>query len=282
MITFFTIPRDFDGEVGTRQTNAIGSWKRAAPDVQVLLLGSDAGVERAAHELGVEHVPDISLNEHGTPLLDDAFRIAQSHSLHPLLAYVNTDIVVLDDFAAAGRELSGAARSFLMIGECWDAPLGRLDFDRDWRAEVSAAASLGRKRGAAALDYFLFTTGLYSDVPPFAVGRLLFDNWLVWKARQQGVLVVDATRRVRPLHQHHGYGHIGGTYRAAQASPEAAANWALVGSKSRIYTRFDASHLLTQRGLRRNVGATWRVKERARKALYKLRRGQLRPVRMPT
>jgi hypothetical protein len=282
VITFFTIPRQFDGEVGTRQRNAIGSWTRVAPDVQVLLLGSDAGVDDAARELGVEQVPELALNEHGTPLLDDAFRIAQERARHPLVAYVNTDIVLLDEFAAAGRELSLLERPFLMIGECWDAPLGQLDFDGDWHAEVSAATSVGHKRGAAALDYFLFTTGLYSDVPPFAVGRLLFDNWLVWKARRQGVAVVDATRRVRPLHQRHGYAHIGGTYRTAQASPEAAANWALIGSKSRIYTRFDASHLLTKRGLRRNVGATWRAKERARKALYKLRRGQLRPVRMPT
>jgi hypothetical protein len=282
VITFFSIPRGFDGEAGTRQRNAIESWTRVAPDVQVLLLGSDAGVDTAARELGVEHFPELALNEYGTPLLDDAFRIAQEHARHPLVAYVNTDIVVLDDFAAAGRELSLLERPFLMIGECWDAPLGPLDFEGDWRSEVGAAASAGRKRGAAALDYFLFTTGLYSDVPPFAVGRLLFDNWLVWRARRQGVAVVDATRRVRPVHQRHGYAHIGGTYRTAQASPEAAANWALVGSKSRIYTRFDASHLLTERGLRRNIGATWRAKERVRKALYKLRRGQLRPVRMPT
>ncbi len=282
MITFFTIPRDFDGEVGVRQRNAIGSWTRIASDIQVLLLGSDAGVAEAAQDLGAEHVAAIAVNEYGTPLLDDAFRVAQASARHPLLAYVNTDIVLRNDFATAAGDLHALARPFLMIGECWDAPIGSLDFDGDWRAEVSAAVAGGRKRGAAALDYFLFTAGLYLDVPPFAVGRLLFDNWLVWRARDEGSVVVDATRRVKPLHQRHGYGHIGGTYRTAQASPEAASNWALVGSKSRIYTRFDATHLLTQRGLRRNLGAILRAKERGRKALYKLRRGQFMPARMPT
>ena len=282
MITFFTIPRGFDDDAAVRQRNAIGSWGRVAADVQVLLLGSDPGVAEAAHEFDAEHVPDIALNEFGTPLLSDAFRIAQERARWPLLAYVNSDIVLLEDFAAAGRTLAALEQPFLMVGECWDAPLGPLDFAGNWRADAAAAAAGGRKRGAAALDYFLFTDGLYRDVPPFAVGRLVFDTWLVWKGREQRALVVDASRCVRPVHQRHGYGHIGGSYSALWASPEAAANWALAGSKSRVYTRFDATHLLTPRGIRRNLGATWRVKERARKAIYKLRRGQLRPARMPT
>ena len=54
----------------------------------------------------------------------------------------------------------------------------------------------GKRRGAAAMDWFVFPAGLFGEVPPFAVGRAGFDNWLVWKARQVGI-VVDATHDVR-------------------------------------------------------------------------------------
>lgn len=105
LLTLFTVPKGFVGDTGVIQRNAIESWTRLGPDVEVILCGDDDGTAQAALDLGVRHVPDIRRNEHGTPLLDSVFDAARQASLSPLLAYVNADIVLFDDFLNAARSL---------------------------------------------------------------------------------------------------------------------------------------------------------------------------------
>lgn len=271
MITFFTIPKAWHGDDARRQRNAVSSWLGIGAGV--ILFGDDPGVREAASELGAGHEPKLTRNENGTPLLDGVF--ARAHELVPrgFLCFANTDILVGDDFGTAAESLRDMA-PLLMIGESRDANVA---------GDIAPGGPLppGRKRGAGALDWFLFTRGVFEQIPPFAVGRAAFDNWLVWHARNAGATVVDATPSVRVVHQAHGYGHVSGGFASTRAGAEAAANWRLIGSKDRIYTRYDATHVLGRRGLRRNLGATLRAKERARKAVWKLRHGQLRRIRPP-
>jgi len=271
VIAFFTIPKAWRGDDARRQRNAVRSW--LAIGARAILFGDDPGVADAAGELGAEHVPAVTRNQSGTPLLDGVF--SRAHELVPtgFLCFANADIVVGDDFRAAAEQLR-RLDPLLMVGESWDA---------DVPGELDPVEPLprGRRRGAGALDWFLFTHGLFERIPPFAVGRAAFDNWLVWHARSTGATVVDATPSVHVVHQAHGYAHVSGGFMSTRAGEEAAANWRLIGSKDRIYTRFDATHVLTRRGLKRNLGATLRAKERARKAVWKLRHGPLRPVPPP-
>jgi hypothetical protein len=127
----------------------------------------------------------------------------------------------------------------------------------------------GRRRGAAALDWFVFPADLYADVPPFAIGRACFDNWLVWRARQDGI-VVDASADVVAAHQRHDYGHVAGGKSEAYYGAEAARNLELAGGKSHLYTLHDASHVLRSGKLYRNPGAPLRWRENVRKAAWKL------------
>jgi hypothetical protein len=135
------------------------------------------------------------------------------------------------------------------------------------------ALATGTSRGATAIDYFVFTAGLFDPMPPFVVGRARFDNWLVWRARQRG-MVVDASAAVVAVHQSHDYGHVPGGQDEAHFGEEAEANFALTGGSRTIFTIHDASHRLTANGsVRRNLGAVFRARETARKAAWKLRRG---------
>ena len=106
-------------------------------------------------------------------------------------------------------------------------------------------------------------------MPPFAIGRACFDNWLVWHARQ-GAIVVDATADVVAAHQRHDYAHVDGGKEEAYYGEEAARNLELSGGKSRLYTLHDASHVLRGGRLRRNPGAPLRWRENVRKAAWKL------------
>lgn len=275
MITFFTAPKAMTGEAARLQRNAIGSWRFVGADAQVVLVGDDPGVAEAAAELGVQHVGGVAPNEYGTPRLDAVFEAARRVARHRLLCFANADIVFRQDLAVAASLLGHRFRSFLAVGESWDAPLdGLLDFDASWDLEVGRALSGARRRGAGALDFFLFTDDLFKELPPFAIGRVGFDNWLVWRAEADGAAAVDVTGAVRPLHQRHGYAHLrGGRDATRHESPEGLRNLELAhAGGGEIFTRYDATHLLTPRGVRRNVLRPFRLKERSRKALYRVRR----------
>jgi hypothetical protein len=242
VLTLFAVPKPFKGELDALQRRSVESWRSL--DVEVLLLGD---VAEAARELGVEHDPGLELTAHGTPRLDSAFALADAAAHFPLRCFVNADVILGPDLLEAVRAVSAESERFLVVGQT----------EED-----------GKRRGAAAMDWFVFTPGLFGDVPPFAIGRAGFDNWLVWKARQVAI-VVDATHDVRALHQPHGYAHVEGGMQEAYYGEEAARNIELAGGKSHLYTLHDASHVLRGGRLRRNVGAPLRWREYVRKLAWK-------------
>jgi hypothetical protein len=114
------------------------------------------------------------------------------------------------------------------------------------------ARECGRLRPPQWIDYFVFPRHLlYQQVPPFAVGRPGYDNWLLWKVRSIGVPVVDVTRAVVAIHQNHDYSHHPGGQKGLWQDVEAQQNHALLG-KGHFATIDNATHRLTPNGLRRN------------------------------
>jgi len=269
VLTLFTIPKPFRGHIGDIQRNAIESWRALRPEVQIVLVGDEEGVEAAARSAGVEHVDRLARNERGTPRLDSAFEGVEAVARHPLWCLVNADIVLLDDFPAAVAQVAGRYVSFLMVGESRDlslaagAPLGESAYRDELRRWALAD---GRLRGYAALDYFVFPRGHFSPLPPFLIGRACFDNWLVWRARQRGP-VVDATRRVVSVHQSHDYSHMAGGLEETYYGEEAKYNERLAGGRAYIYSLHDATHRMTRSGaIYRYWGSTLRARENLRKA----------------
>jgi hypothetical protein len=260
VLTIFSVPKPFHGVIGEIERRALASWTALGDDVQVLLLGDEEGVGEAAREAGAEHLADLARTDRGTPRLDAALVVADRAARHSLLCFVNADVILLDDLVTAAQRVSEQAERFLIVGQTVDVdePRGRDD-----------AIARGRRRGAAALDYFVFPAGLYREVPPFAIGRACFDNWLVWRARQDAI-VVDATADVVAVHQRHDYAHVEGGKAEAYYGEEATRNLELAGGKSRLYTLHDASHVLRGGRLRRNPGAPLRWRENVRKAAWKL------------
>ena len=248
MITLFAIPKAFTGPAGLIQRNALSSWTRLGEEVEVLLVGDDDGVAQAAREAGVRQVAEVERTEYGTPLLSSAFALARAASTRRLLAYVNADIVLLPDFVAAVRRIR--FRSFLCLGRRWDVdvmeelPTGG-DYERRVRSLVAARGKLALPD---AIDYFVFErAGPLAELPPFAVGRPGWDNWMIHRARSLGLPVVDATRVLTAVHQNHDYAHVPEPSGYRWYGPEATANFALMKGLERFQTRH-ATHVLTRFG----------------------------------
>lgn len=247
MITFFTVPKPFTGHTGVIQRNAVRSWTASVPGSQVLLCGREPGTAESADALGVEHVPEILCSRLGAPLIDNVFRQAHGRARHDTLCFVNADIVFRGD---VGKVL-GVPSPYLLIGESLDVDLrDPLECgDPEWRSRLP---HVGVSRGPLAIDWFFFTRGLFADLPPFSIGRARFDNWLVWRARSRGAVVIDGTTVIDALHQRHNYGHLAGGRREAYRGADARRNQALAGLWCYLYLHsiLDADWTLTAHGLR--------------------------------
>lgn len=241
MLTIFCNPRPFTGEFDLIQRNAIRSWTRLKGPCQIILFNDEENTtEAVARELGVEFVGSVAANEFGTPLLDDVLARTKRMARFDLLAQVNADIVLFQDFvdtlAALHRGMAG--REFFAIGRRWNLHLsGAIDFAPGWEAALRRRARTdGALHGPSGLDYWVFPRSTAFDPPPFCVGRPGMDSWLVFRSKQLGIPVLDATEGVMIVHQEHGYPK----KRAAHFEEECSRNIRLAGGRSNLMTLRDA------------------------------------------
>ena len=104
-------------------------------NVEIILFGQTDGAAEIAEQLGLVFIPQVATNEFGTPLINAMFEIAQAQGRFDLQAYMNCDIILLDDFFPAVCCLS--LKKFLMVGQRWDLDLNAaLDFSSNWQALV--------------------------------------------------------------------------------------------------------------------------------------------------
>jgi hypothetical protein len=255
VFTLFALPKAFIGHTAIIQRNALGSWVRLRPAPEVVLFGDDPGVAEAAREFGVRHIPAIARNEFGTPLVSDLFQKAEAASVHDVLCYTNADIIFMNDLPAAVARVAQGQRRFLLGGKRWNLDLRTpLGFDDGWDERLRAhSRAQGVLQDAWWIDYFVFRRGIAAAMPPFAIGRPAWDNWLIYHARRQRIPVIDATEVVAAIHQAHDYAHVPQSTGDHWRGPESDRNIALAGGHERAFSLLDASHRLTHRGIRRRV-----------------------------
>jgi len=250
LITLFSAPKPFtDPHIAVIQRNAIRSWT-LLPEAEVILLGDEAGLAQTARELGVKHLPDVAHNASGTPLISSMFELARKNSTSPLLCIVNADVILMPDFIEAAQRVAKLKDRFVLLSRRWDLDVTQpVEFAEGWqnrlRSIVHAQGQLHRPAGS---DFFLFPKSCYTDLPPFAIGRAGWDNWMICKARQEKWAVIDCTPAVMIVHQNHDYSHLPGG-EAPYTSPETNENIQMAGGVAAIrYTVLDATAQLTRGG----------------------------------
>ena len=277
MLTLFAIPKAFRGHIDTIQRNAIRSWTLLRPRPEIILLGNDPGTAEVAQEFDLKHIPDIECNEYGTPLLSSLFGLAQRVGIGSLFAYVNADIILMPDFIAAIERVP--FRRFMLTGQRWNLDIESvLLFGPDWESRLRQQVQRsGQQEGPQAMDYFVFSRDTYTEIPPFAIGRLCWDNWMLYKALNLNIPLIDASQAVMAVHQNHDYNHHPAGRDGVFLGSEAARNLELLGGQHYTYFMLDlANWQMTSAGLRK-PGWTWERLDRHLDMLP-LARPSLRPL----
>lgn len=246
MITIFSNPRPFKGRFDRIQRNAIKSWQQLNLECQIILFeDEEETTSKVACELGVQCIKDVATNEYGTPLLHDVFKKVKVASVHQILAQVNTDIILFNNFVAAVENVVRQMKEvpFFMSGRRYDLDFNEtIDFRQDiWRKNIiDLKNDRGKLHAFSGMDYWIFPKSLDFDPPAFVVGRPGMDSWLIFKCRSLGVPVIDATQMVTIIHQNHNYP----TKKLSSYDIESAKNIELAGGFSRMMTLREANFVL--------------------------------------
>jgi hypothetical protein len=255
MFTIFTIPKAFQGHIGTIQRNAIHSWTLLHSRPEIILFGNEKGTAQVAAELGLRNEPQIASNVYGTPLLDDLFCRAELDAGSKWMCYVNADILLLSDFGSAVEHVTKSFKQFLCVSKRvnLDVPEA-LNFSTDWETTLKARCRASGKSGDhTAIDVFVFPKGAYRNVPDFGIGRLWFDQWLIKAAKEAKFPVVDLSLVAPVLHQNHDYNHVDGGRERIWQGKEAEHNLRLYGGVKHACTLLEVTHELTADGAFRKV-----------------------------
>jgi hypothetical protein len=242
-ITLFSTPKPFtDPHINIIQRNAIHSWIALGPDVDVILIGDEPGLEETARDIGVKFIPEVARNDFGTPLVPSIFNQARETSKGEILLYINADIILLPEVLDVINEVRKLEKDFLIVGRRWDLSITEeIDFSTNWISDLTINLEKeGKLRAPTAIDYFIFPRHLYKEIPPFAIGSAGWDNWMIFFGIEQPWPVIDATPSLRVIHQNHDYSHLPGG-KPHYDLEESKQNVALSGGMKTLYDLLDVN-----------------------------------------
>lgn len=229
-LLIFACPKPFVEPFTIIQQNAINSWKQLHGkyvETEIYLLGDEIDVEQHATQLNVKHIPDIKKNQYGTPLVDDIFKTIkkigiESQEQNPdetvVCCYINADIIVFPEFVKnivsfiRAREKQtfrdkckhADPNRYLLIGARWDTDnVPEIDFeDNEWGGFLTDHAEKhGQAHGCWGIDYFIFSPTTFGYIYPFALGKFVWDRWLVGNVFRNDSITVDITKTNFIVHQ---------------------------------------------------------------------------------
>ncbi len=206
MITIISNPRPFQGIFDTIQRNSIKSWLLLRPKCEIILFDDEEGTSsKVAKSFGIKCITKFKTNEFGTPLLNDVFTRAQKAARNEIIAQVNIDIILMNDFLKTIVRLSEMG-PFYMIGQRWNLDIDQpINFkDPNWEKKIrKKIVREGKLHPKTGIDYWVFPRDTDYKMPAFAVGRPAADSWLVYKNKTMGIPVIDTTEVVTIVHQNH-------------------------------------------------------------------------------
>lgn len=252
MVTFFTCPKAFNGHIGVIQRNAINSWRHVERNCEIILLGDEEGVKEFAEENNCKYFPNIEKKD-GRPLISSIFKHGQELASNSFCCWINSDIILMNDFAGIIEQIKRALvqNLFIVVGERVSLNIfNEIDLKEDTEKIYKLAIEKGASDGLWAIDYFLFPKGMYNNVPPFVIGCSSYDNWLIWYCKNNHIPIINTSNVMLCIHQNHDHLSKGGFINSFSGSV-AQGNQALAQGKKKCLA--DSDYIFEKTGSLRSV-----------------------------
>ena len=145
MITIFSTPKNFEGIYKIIQMNALQSWRKISPDIQIIILGDSKGSQAAANEISADYIPKVLSSKQGTPILSDLFRQSENIAKFSIMTFINSDIILPESFLIAIKYSFLFKLISLLYDTCIQPELGS--------PGVSVWMGLGKSKKEAGLGF---------------------------------------------------------------------------------------------------------------------------------
>ncbi len=257
MITILTSFKPFRGNDAVRQRNALTSWRRLDPELEIIAFGKSEGLNSVADEWGVKHVGDIPCFEGRLPRIDAVLAYGQRHGRHDVQVYLNGDIILCPGFLKVVNTIPFP--KWLLIGQRLDIEVDEeLQFEdppQNLQSKLLAASSLHDIGG---IDYFAYRRGSLPPLPPLYLGAATWDNLVIYYCRRAGIPVIDATQALTVLHQDHEDRYLPDGRSDTYEGPAAIRNRKQIPEPLCCFYTTDASHWIDSNGrLRSALMSPW-------------------------
>lgn len=249
MITLFSSLKRFEGLFEIIQHNALESWN-ACSDISIVFIYDENSEPSPAEQYPKIKIKDITVNRYGVPLLNKMFTETAAQAKTDYICYINGDIILIDDFRTAVEKIP--FNQFMLVGQRIDIDLTeKLVFADQWRQNLKKKLeNEGELHADTGIDYFLMPTKMFKafNMPDFAIGRPAWDNWMIRRARELRIPVVDATDFICVGHQNHDYSHHVGGKKDLWHGDQGEENRQMAGGLNKLMFIRDSTHRLTKEG----------------------------------
>jgi len=199
----YCYPKPWNDIFSSIQKTAIKSWIKLFGESGVItLLGNEEGTESVAKELSVNYDICAGKNEWNTPLVSSIFEtINRLTPSDGIICFINADIVLGSDFLKTCETIATSTFDWLLIGKRRDLDLKNTDAEKYSVDEIrQLAMSEGIDHGWDGIDYFVFLPNTFCFVYPFALGKFVWDQWLVGNAFRRGICTIDGSETILAVH----------------------------------------------------------------------------------
>ena len=209
MITFFTTTKPFTGQNKINQINALKNWRYVVPNCEILIFDKLTEAEDLISELKIINITEIQKSNiiSHLPLVNDMFYKASEHSKHPICCYLNSDILLPDDFCDKIKNIHNQFKfNYLIVGQRYDLDItDYIIFNTSWEKDLLQKNEI-KLHPPFGSDFFIFPKNQYlkGDIPNLIVGRPGWDNWFIYNGvTQRGLKVLDISNFLLVYHQNH-------------------------------------------------------------------------------
>jgi len=208
LITFVSCPKKFPSQ---KQILGLLTWLTLDPQPEIIYISDDPGVAETCRDFGIKNIAPVKKNEYGTPLLDFIFMEAQKQAKGEIIVFLNTDILTLQNFMDILLyvvKISSKLDNFMVIGPRQDTDLEDefYTFDDTWHSRFREKhMKPGQWTSGTALDYFIFKKGFFPEFPAMAIGRFVWDTWIMAYALRSKYPVINGNQRITAFHVNHHY-----------------------------------------------------------------------------
>ncbi|KAK3086495.1 hypothetical protein FSP39_019205 [Pinctada imbricata] len=191
--------------------NTLFNWNSLKPDILSILFTNESYVKKEALSKGWQVLPiRVTATKEKVPVLRHMFMDVMRVSNTPFLAYVNGDMLFTKSIVATLKSLQKAIRSslfnasypVLIVGQ----RLNVMNVSADEIKSEDKIRAMAKSRGKLFTewgeDYFITTRNYpWKNLPDVVIGRLAYDNWMVWNAKRSNFYTIDATKTLLAIHQ---------------------------------------------------------------------------------